>query len=493
MQKKLNEDFIDSYCEKFAAKVTDSFFTGEKITITGKEILKITPSKQTNLFVIKLIFQYWQGESKKLESPFFNYESAAVQEALAELMNVLSQNIEIHKNRFQLLLNNAVKDTIYLAASPQAYLEIDLDGAEVDSIDDGFVENSLRYVKIYKKDIENFLSDMRGLTPEEAIDELTDEFEPFSSTEGLEAEAELLSEVVPLKPEKILSEEFPEDFDDFDDEVFDNDDDSSDDKIKEQGKVEEEEEEEVKEEATSNELRFQAEEKATEGMIHPGWGEKQGVMPEDLKWGEESSEPAADNEGSVEEVSNTEQEPIDGFEEGFFDEVKETEEDSADELDEPSEDAPVVEESMKEEDSNTEEVVEDEQLEDEEKATAPGKMPPEEDQVANESDEEEKPEVETINDQFEAVEKTVAEHHEEEKKNSLMESISVNHQYMFVKELFKDDQVSFQNALYELEEYDSFDDAVEFLVQGYAKEFSWDMQSNEVKELLKVLFRKYRD
>ena len=113
MQKKINEDFIDSYCEKFASKVNDSFFLGDKIIISGKEILGVTPSIQTNYFVLKLLFRYWKGETKKLESPFFNYENDVVKEALTEFMNVLSQHIEVHKNRFQLLLNHAVKDALY--------------------------------------------------------------------------------------------------------------------------------------------------------------------------------------------------------------------------------------------------------------------------------------------------------------------------------------------------------------------------------------------
>ncbi len=515
MQKKLNEDFIDSYCEKFASKIMDSVFAGDKISITGQEILKVTPSKQTNLFVLKLIFSYWQGESKKLESPFFNYENESVQEALAEFMNILSQNIEVHKNRFQLLLNNAVKDTIYLAASPQAFLEIDLDGVDIEKIDDAFIKESLKYVRIYKKDIENFLSDMRGLSPDDAIDELADEFEPFSSTEGLNAEAELLSEILPLDPEKVLSEALPEDFSEFDDEVFDNDD-SEEDKPNDKAlvrEVPEETKDSISEkepeesgaqkdadtveetdrsavpnelpEDTSNELRFQAEEKSSESLIHPGWGDKVEALPESMKWGDEGSKTSVEeSEPVLEEEPGAEQEMTEPF-------VDESFQPEPGDIKEDQEEEPVVVEDEPEEMAKEPEGALEEAAE---KSEEDSVQKPEQEQQQNEEQEEPvEPEKETINDQFEVTEKTVVEHHEEEKSSSLMKSISVNHQFMFVKELFKDDQVSFQNALYDLEEYDSFDDAVEFLVQGYAKEFEWDMQSNEVKELLKVLFRKYRD
>ncbi len=119
MQKKLNEDFIDGYCEKFASKVTAEFFKDGKDVITGKEILKVTPSKQVNFFVIKLLFRYWQEETKKLESPFFNYKHEEVRQAMIQFMNVLSQHIEINREKFETLLNHAVKDTIYLAAMPR--------------------------------------------------------------------------------------------------------------------------------------------------------------------------------------------------------------------------------------------------------------------------------------------------------------------------------------------------------------------------------------
>jgi len=100
---------------------------------------------------------------------------------------------------------------------------------------------------------------------------------------------------------------------------------------------------------------------------------------------------------------------------------------------------------------------------------------------------------ETINKQFEKGEESLAEHHEKApKEGGLLELISLNHRYMFIKELFRNDKNEFENALYELEEFDNFDDSVEFLVQGYAKHNEWNMQSDEVKEFLKVLFRRFR-
>ncbi|MEO1253835.1 MAG: hypothetical protein AAFY41_02975, partial [Bacteroidota bacterium] len=219
MQRKLNEDFIDSYCEKFAQQVTSGFFQKGADVITGKEILKVTPSKQVNFFVIKLLFRYWQEETKKLESPFFNYKHEEVRQAMIQFMNVLSQHIEINKEKFETLLNHAVKDTIYLAAMPQAYVEIDLDSRGVENIKEKAIEGTVKYLKIHKKEIQNFLSDMKGLTIDDVIDELPEEFDDFDSSQAVIAECELLSKVLEINIDKVFSDD--PDIEDFDeDDLF---------------------------------------------------------------------------------------------------------------------------------------------------------------------------------------------------------------------------------------------------------------------------------
>lgn len=470
MQKKLNEDFIDSYCEKFASKVTDSFFSDEKITISGKEILEITPSKQTNFFVVKLLFGYWQGETKKLESPFFNFKHESVKEALDEFMSVLSQHIEVHKNDFQMLLNHALKDALYLASSPQAYLEIDLEDRRVDTISQEVIDETLKYLKIYKKDIKNFLSDMSGLTIDDVIDELPEEFDQFDSFSGLSKEAQLLSEILPLDPNMVLVDELPDGFED-DDEVFDNDDLIKETLAKE--KADKEGEEKGKEVDEPKNLKWDDENlksfigveeepatvSVTEEMASTESEEKTPSIPEEIEQEQEIESP------SVENVA--EEAPASDHRTAIEPEVE-------------AEEEPEVEDNSSHDISDeNKQMLEDSGF----NWVEPG---------GEKTEPEEKENVETVNDQFDPPEKTVADHHEETKSSSMMELISVNHQFMFVKELFNDDKISFQNALIELEDYHTFDDAVEFLVQHYAKEFKWDMQSTEVKELLKVLFRKFR-
>ncbi|MEM9894941.1 MAG: hypothetical protein AAF789_01110, partial [Bacteroidota bacterium] len=394
MQKKLNEDFIDSYCEKFASKISTEFFKEGKEVITGKEILSVSPSKQVNFFVIKLLFRYWQEETKKLESPFFNYKHVEVREAMVQFMNVLSQHIEINSEKFETLLNHAVKDTLYLAAMPQAYVEIDLDSRGVDEIRDKTIEGTIKYLKIYKKEINNFLSDMRGLTIDDVIDELPEEFDDFDTSDAVNEQCELLSQVLDISSEKIYSDD-PEMEEDFD-------------------KIDE------------DELLSPGVEDLVEQT--PPAKKQEAPKPEPIL------EPAAESEPIIE---------VDTEDESMKEEVL-------------SEEAAAVDPA---------EMVEKVSVVEEEK---PKITPP---VILDQDDKEDDFPEETINDKFEKKEEeSLAEHHESVLKgNSILDLISLNHRYMFIQELFRNDKEEFEKALGELEAFESFDDSVEFLVQSYAK------------------------
>ncbi len=396
MQKKLNEGFIDGYSEKFATMISSDFFQGGKSVISGKEILKVTPSKQVNFFVIKLLFRFWQKEIKKLESPFFNYKHAEVKQAMVQFMNVISQHIEIEQDRFELLLNHAVKDTIYLAAMPQVYVRLDLDSRGVDKILEKAIGGTVKYLQIYKEEIFNFLTKMKGLTLDELPDELPDEFD---TTEVVGELCKLLNPILEISIEKIYAKD--SDIDNFDE----------------------------------------------KDLLEP---DVEDLVNTPFK----SIETVSDSGAQKEKVTSADE----GMKEvNIEDETKDepivrTDDDQA--LPKRNIEPPVLIEQGKKEDESPEE---------------------------------------TINQQFENEESTLAEHHEENRRsNNILELISLNHRYMFIKELFKNDKNDFERALDELEIKNSFDESVKYLVQSYAKHNEWDMQSDEVKEFLKVLFRRFR-
>ena len=148
-----------------------------------------------------------------------------------------------------------------------------------------------------------------------------------------------------------------------------------------------------------------------------------------------------------------------------------------------------VEESIT---TEVEETLEEEEVEDNAMTEAD---PAEEDQEPETMDVEESEDTsEILNDQFkDKTEQTVADHLEETQEvEGMLASISLNQRYMFAQELYGGDANAFQTSINTIDGIGSFDDAVEHLVTNYAKKFDWDMNSDEVKELLKIIFRKFR-
>lgn len=120
METAINHDYINSYAEAYANRIVDRYFS-ENTIIDGENILSITEFRQINLFVVKNIMVKWQVEAKKIRSPFFNYNSPEVQNALQDFMNVLSKNISIEQKVFNPLLKMAITDVLILIFSPYDY------------------------------------------------------------------------------------------------------------------------------------------------------------------------------------------------------------------------------------------------------------------------------------------------------------------------------------------------------------------------------------
>ena len=125
METAINHDYINSYAEAYTNRIVDRYFSENSI-IDGENILSITEFRQINLFVIKNIMVKWQGEAKKIRSPFFNYSSPEVQNALQDFMNVLSNNISIEQKVFKPLLKMAITDVLILIFSPYDFFSNEL-------------------------------------------------------------------------------------------------------------------------------------------------------------------------------------------------------------------------------------------------------------------------------------------------------------------------------------------------------------------------------
>ncbi len=447
MQRKLNDEFIREYSEEFSEKASAPFFESNE-TISGKQILTFTPSAQVNFFVLKSLFRNWQDEMKALESPFFNYKDQEVRKAMVQFMNVLSQHIEVKKDAFVRMLEESVVDTLMLASDPAGFLVMEFEALDVPQVSTKTTGPLLRYIKIHKEDLRDFFENNDGVSLDDFL-ENTEELEDTIDAEGVVAEQlSLMSQVLSITEDELFGhDELDRDeFDDLVDKVAEEPD-STDTKKSQPIDM-------VGKESLTSEIESE----------NPDTDVEEEIKEDDeLVIEKESSEPFAQEEAYD-----------DDQEEGFEEEVQTSGHGEEDDLEqEEAEDRSEIA-SPDAEDSTGEK---SESEETEEEISEP---------------KESKQEPATINDTFNEASDTLADKLQNQKIQSIMEAISVNHKYMFTKELFDGDREAFVTAIGQIESCESFDEAVELLVQNFAKERSWDMNSDEVKELLKVVFRKFR-
>lgn len=429
MQRKLNDEFIKEYSEEFSEKITSHFFEGQS-KISGKEILNVTPSRQANLFVLKILFRKWQEEMKRLESPFFNYKNSEVRKAMVQFMNTLSQHIEVGPDHFRSMLEEAVADTLLIAADPGSYLSLEFEEMDVAVVNEKLTKPILKYIKLHKAAIQTFFEENNEAPLDDFVDEADTHFEDLDVDEVVGNELDLLSEIHPITMSDLFvsSDQSLDAADDEDEAALDFGDDLMEEEPEVEASAEPEDTEETQEEQ----------------------GEE---MPSEAFDPEENDMP--------DEVSSSEEQPeIDTYEEETFDEEAPEMETDDEEVDQEEADTPEEPEAGEEDEASLNERY----------ASAEN----------------------TINEAFGNDDSTLADQMEKKKVDSIMEAISVNHRYMFTKELFDGDREAFSAAIAKIEACESFDDAVELLVQRYAKDRGWDMNSEEVKELLKVVFRKFR-
>ncbi len=122
MTSKLDLKAISTYSNHFSEKICDQFFA-QKEKISGAEILNISAIEQVNVFSIRGLYENWRNTAQAFKSPFFDFENEKVKAALADFMNIVSQNIAVKKADFLPILTKATAETLTLALSPNEYYE----------------------------------------------------------------------------------------------------------------------------------------------------------------------------------------------------------------------------------------------------------------------------------------------------------------------------------------------------------------------------------
>jgi hypothetical protein len=205
MDEKISLEAIALYSDAYAEKVLKKVFS-DKEKIDGQEILKLCDVQQINLFIIRELFKAWKEETKKLKSPYFDYEHPEVKEAFENFRGVLSKNISISRQHFAPLLKKAVSQTVLVVLDPYDYFSMLLSGTN-NKVDVAAFREEIRYLKVNKAPLEKLLQkldekNIKEITGNEAFaildqileevnftpDDVEEYIQKFSSVEKLDAE-----------------------------------------------------------------------------------------------------------------------------------------------------------------------------------------------------------------------------------------------------------------------------------------------------------------
>ncbi len=207
MDEKISLEAITKYADAYTEKVLDGYFTTKDKKITGQEILTLCNVQQVNLFVVRELFKSWKEETRKLQSPYFNYELPEIKEALESLMGLLSKNIVIDRAHFAPLLKKGVGQALLAIFDPYDFFSMVITGKD-NKLDIAPFREEIKYLKVNKAPLEKMLQKLeekgvKDISGNEAFSILDQILEEVSFTpEDVEGYIEKFSSVFPLDANK---------------------------------------------------------------------------------------------------------------------------------------------------------------------------------------------------------------------------------------------------------------------------------------------------
>ncbi|MEK6477750.1 hypothetical protein WJR50_09460 [Catalinimonas sp. 4WD22] len=98
----------------------------------------------------------------------------------------------------------------------------------------------------------------------------------------------------------------------------------------------------------------------------------------------------------------------------------------------------------------------------------------------------------TLNDYLNKPDRsTLADMHQQRKIESLSRHLSVNQKFMFVRELFNNDNEAFRQALEKIDAQNTYAEAVGLVRRDLASQYHWKMDSEEVMEFMELLSKRF--
>lgn len=99
----------------------------------------------------------------------------------------------------------------------------------------------------------------------------------------------------------------------------------------------------------------------------------------------------------------------------------------------------------------------------------------------------------TLNDKLkDSKSSSLVDNMQKQKINSISKSISLNQRFIFIKELFGGNLDNYEKALHNLDSFDSWEEANQFIEEEIAPEYNWDISKDSVAEFTGIIERKYK-
>ncbi|WP_460996788.1 hypothetical protein [Spirosoma harenae] len=213
MSNKFNANALSEYSKSYARRIASDFYQNHT-TINGQQILSLTPISQINLFVISSLSDKWQADAEKFRSPYFDFNSDEVQEALQNFMNVVSQHISVRREHLEPLLTDAVRRTIIMIFDPRSYFDDVLRSQPDFTVTAAAIKQIIRYTKINQFIPTHIMQRMNGkpfvyvnqalIYLDEALTQKAHELEPY------EKFVTQFSEKHPMNPAVLLRSHVPD-------------------------------------------------------------------------------------------------------------------------------------------------------------------------------------------------------------------------------------------------------------------------------------------
>ncbi len=211
MNDKYSPAKCAQYGRRLAARLCQQHFAPQPAaTLDGPALLRFTPVRQLNLLVLRQLLTQWQAEAARLHSPYFDFEAAPVQAALAQLMNTLSRHIRLDRTALEPLLAQAAADALGLATDPaEAAQRLLFGGPEPVAV--ASLRDNLRYIDLDKEFFQGFIDSLPDTAEGLTSDFLRHRFELYHAAnykahQPVQRIVETLSSLLPLTTADLLED-----------------------------------------------------------------------------------------------------------------------------------------------------------------------------------------------------------------------------------------------------------------------------------------------